>query len=192
MLTTNVHPKLGRIVATTKPDKGLSVTAGEFSVLLSDGFFSTNVDETRNNGMRNTSTESCALRRAAQYGELRFYVTEEDAMEESAYLVGKREGELPGVTATRRARSTGGQTFRMDTNHMGRLGIGLVAGVINSAGTRSGRPDAANPVPDGEAWAVAIAAVEALKPSYLGTVIDDFMFTAADGTTDGHGGRATQ
>ena len=96
MLTANVQPKLGRIVATTKPDKGLSITAGEFSVLLSDGFFNTNVDETRNNGMRNTK----------RFGELRFYVTEEDAMEESAYLVGKREDELPGVTATRRARST--------------------------------------------------------------------------------------
>ena len=96
----------------------MSVTrAGEFSVLVSDGFFSTNVDEARNNGMRNTK----------RYGELRFYVTEEDAMEESAYLVGKREDELPGVTAARRARSTGGQTFRLDTNHMGRLGIGLVA-----------------------------------------------------------------
>ena len=124
--------------------------------------------DTRNNSMRNTK----------RFGELRFFVTEEDAMEESAYLVGKREDELPGVTAARRTRSTGGQTFRLDTNHMGRLGIGLVAGVINSAGTRSGRPDAANPVPDGEAWTVAIAAVEALKPSYLGTVIHNFIFTA--------------
>ena len=108
MLTTNVHPKLGRIVATTKPDKGLSVTAGEFSVLMSDGFFSTNVDETRNNGMRNTK----------RFGELRFYVTEEDAMEESAYLVGKREDELPGVTTARRARSDDGRrhgvTWRRD------------------------------------------------------------------------------
>ena len=153
MLPVGVHPEPGRIVATTKSDKVPSLTADGFPVLMSDEFFSTNVDETCNNGMRNTK----------QYGELRFYVTEEDAMEESAYLVGKREGELPGVTATRRARSTGGQTFRMDTNHMGRLGIGLVAGVVNSAGTRSGRPDAANPAPDGEAWAVAVAAVEALK-----------------------------
>ena len=68
MLPVDVHPKLGRIVATTKPDKVSSITAGEFSVFLSDGFFSTNVDETRNNGMRNTK----------QYGELRF-VTDEDA-----------------------------------------------------------------------------------------------------------------
>ena len=52
--------------------------------------------DTRNNSMRNTK----------RFGELRFFVTEEDAMEESAYLVGKREGELPGVTAARRARFT--------------------------------------------------------------------------------------
>ena len=37
MLATNVHPKLGCIVATTKPDKVLSITVGEFSVLESDG-----------------------------------------------------------------------------------------------------------------------------------------------------------
>ena len=108
MLTTNVQPKLGRIVATTKPDKGLSITAGEFSVLLSDGFFNTDVDETRNNGMRN----------AKRFGDLRFYVAEEDAMEESAYLVGKREDELPGVTTARRARSDDGRrhgvTWRRD------------------------------------------------------------------------------
>ena len=71
MLPVDVHPKLGRIVATTKPDKVSSITAGEFSVFLSDGFFSTNVDETRNNGMRNTK----------RFGDVRFYVTEEDAME---------------------------------------------------------------------------------------------------------------
>ena len=40
MLPTNVHPKLGRIVVTTKPDKVLSITVGEFSVLESDGCFS--------------------------------------------------------------------------------------------------------------------------------------------------------
>ena len=67
---------------------------------------------------------------------------------------------------------------------MGRLGIGLVAGVINSAGARSGRPDAANPAPDGEGWAVAMAAVEALNPSHLGKVVNGFLFTAADGTTN--------
>ena len=88
MLPANVHPKLGRIVATTKLDKGLSVTAGEFSVLMSDGFFSTNVDETRNNGMRNTK----------RFGDVRFYVTEEDAMEESAYLVNLLTDELSELT----------------------------------------------------------------------------------------------
>ena len=114
MLPVGVHPEPGRIVATTKSDKVPSVTADGFPVLMSDEFFSTNVDKTRNNGMRNTT----------QYGGLRLCVTEGDAMKESAYLVGKREGELPEMTATRRARSTGGQTFRMNGDHMGRLGIG--------------------------------------------------------------------
>ena len=45
--------------------------------------------------------------KAERFGELRFFVDEDSAMEESASLVGQRDGELPSVAGTRRARSTG-------------------------------------------------------------------------------------
>ena len=42
------------------------------------------------------------MRQVKRHGELRFFVDKDDAMEESAFLVGKRDGELPSVTAARR------------------------------------------------------------------------------------------
>ena len=54
------------------------------------------------------------MRQVKRHGELRFFVDKDDAMEESAFLVGKRDGELPSVTAARRARSAGNKIFTMD------------------------------------------------------------------------------
>ena len=85
-------------------------------------------------------------------------------------------GELPEVAAARRARSTGGKTFKYDVGQLGRLGIGLVAGVVNSSGERYGAGAADTTVPEVEAWAEALAAVNALKPSYLGTVVERFLY----------------
>ena len=47
------------------------------------------------------------FKQAKRFGELRFVVHEDDAMEESASLVCQRNGELPSVAEARRARSTG-------------------------------------------------------------------------------------
>jgi hypothetical protein len=123
------------------------------------------------------------MRQVKRHGELRFFVDKDDAMEESAFLVGKRDGELPSVTAARRARSTGNKIFKMDTGAMGRLGIGLVAGIVNSAGARRGT-GAVDIVQAGDPVAMAVAAVDELRPSYLGMMVDKYMFTGVDGQMD--------
>ena len=166
-----IEPKLGRVAPTTRADKGNAIAAGEFSVLASHGLFSLEVEN------------RSGMRQAKRYGELRFFVDQDDAMEESAFLVGKRDGELPNVTAARRARSTGNKIFKMDAGALGRLGIGLVAGIVNSAGTRHGT-GAAGIVQAGDPVAMAVAAVDELRPSYLGMMVDKFMFTDVDGQMD--------
>ena len=70
-----IEPKLGRVAPTTRADKGNAITAGEFSVLASDGLFSLEVEN------------RSGMRQAKRYGELRFFVDKDDAMEESAFLV---------------------------------------------------------------------------------------------------------
>ena len=159
---------------TTKPNITDAITAGEFSVLVSDGFLTVEAG----------SRTATAARKTKRYGELYFFVSEDDAMEESAYLVGKRGGELPEVAAARRARSTGGKTFKYDVGQLGRLGIGLIAGGVNSSGERYGAGAADTAVPEVEAWALALAAVDTLKPSCVGTVIEKFLFQKSDESTD--------
>ena len=70
-----IEPKLGRVAPTTRADNGNAITAGEFSVLASDGLFSLEVEN------------RSGMRQAKRYGELRFFVDKDDAMEESAFLV---------------------------------------------------------------------------------------------------------
>ena len=70
-----IEPKLGRVAPTTRADKGNAIAAGEFSVLASHGLFSLEVEN------------RSGMRQAKRYGELRFFVDKDDAMEESAFLV---------------------------------------------------------------------------------------------------------
>ena len=173
MSSAIIEPKLGRVARTTKPHIADAITAGEFSVLVSDGFIA------EEGGSRTTTAK-----KATRYGELYFFVSEDDAMEESAFLVGKRDGEQPEVAAARRARSTGGKTFKFNVSQLGRLGVGLVAGVVNSSGRRYGAGTANTTVPEVEAWAEALAAVDALKPSYLSAMVENFLYPKSDGTTE--------
>ena len=72
----------------------------------------------------------------SRWAELLFYASKADAYEESAYLVGKRVGQAAQVVEARRARSLGGGPRVMDLHTLGRMGIGCVEGVVNTAGTR--------------------------------------------------------
>ena len=73
MSSAIIEPKLGRVARTTKPHIADAITAGEFSVLVSDGFIA-------EEGGSRTAT----AKKATRYGELYFFVSEDDAMEESA------------------------------------------------------------------------------------------------------------
>ena len=168
MTSPNNEPEKGRVLVVKQGFPSSAITAAEFSVLVSDGLY------TQEDGTRMGS------RQTKRYGEMYFYADYNDAMEESAFLVGMRVGEPPEVAAARRARSNQGKTFILDTSQMGRMGIGLKAGVINSAGTRFGAVTTVN-VTEKEACALAIAAVDMLKPSHMGTVIEKFVFTDTNG-----------
>ena len=62
---------------------------------------------------------------------------------------------------------------------MGRMGISLFAGVINSAGAHLRRNRHGRRAPGG-AWSLAIAVVDTHKPSDLGTDIKKFLFTEVE------------
>jgi hypothetical protein len=71
MSTETIAPKLGRVAPTSRADKANAITAGEFSVLASDGLLSMEAES------------RSGMRQAKRCGELRFFVNKDDAMEES-------------------------------------------------------------------------------------------------------------
>ena len=63
------EPKKGRVLPCKKEDTTFAITTGEFSVLVSDGFFQQE-DETRS-----------GAKRTKRFGEMYFYADRDDAME---------------------------------------------------------------------------------------------------------------
>ena len=142
----------GRIAETQKDYVSLDIPKGSWSVVTSDGF------QHQTGALTSQGTQS-----KARCAEVLFYVSKADAYEESAYLVGKREGQAVQVRQARRARSLAGAPKWIDLHTLGRIGIGCVAGVVNTAGTRlEGAID--DNISDGPQQ--ALRAVEALKPTF--------------------------
>ena len=67
MSSAITEPKLGRVAKTTKPNVTDAITAGEFSVLVSDGFLA-------EEGGSRTAT---ARKTKQRFGELYFFVNED-------------------------------------------------------------------------------------------------------------------
>ena len=158
----------GRIAETMKDYVSLDIPKGSWSVVTSDGF------QYQTEALTRQGTQP-----KARCAEVLFYASKADAYEESAYLVGKRVGQAVQVRQARRARSLAGAPKWIDLHTLGRIGIGCVAGVVNTAGTRLGMyndDDGPDPGPQ-----QAVLAVEALKPTFKD------MFTSAFTVVDGEG-----
>ena len=114
-------------------------------------------------------SEALRFKNKTEVIDIIFYTTQHDAMEESAYLVGKRPDEREADTALRRSRSVGGIIQGMTVAVAGGIGVGRTAGVIDTSGMSVGTA----PVPVVGAKTAeeeAVAAVESLKPYSLGQV----------------------
>ena len=82
--------------------------------------------------------EALRFKNKTEVIDIIFYTTQHDAMEESAYLVGKRPDEREADTALRRSRSVGGIIQGMTVAVAGGIGVGRTAGVINTSGMSVG------------------------------------------------------
>ena len=161
MSSANFNVSKGRIAQTQKDYESAQIPRGTYSVVISDGFYAKQPEV----GGRQAGGSK------ARCADLYFYASKVDAYEESAYLVGKREGQTQQAVAARRARSLGGRPLTLDTHVLGRLNIGCVHGVVNTAGTRMAGSDDDGP---DERAQLALDAVEALKPSFQGMVTESF------------------
>ena len=118
----------GRVAATTKANVSLNIPLGSWSVVVSDG-----VQEVINPAPV-PGPAGRTSRGRSKMADLIFYASKSDAWEESAYLNGKRACTPDEVTA-RRSRSIAGVMKDITINVMGGMGIGLVEGENNVAGT---------------------------------------------------------
>ena len=100
----------GRVARTTKANAARNLPEGVWAVVTSDGLY----DKAGSTGR-------------SKLMDVVFYVTREDAWEESAFLLGKRSGEMAAVTDRRRGRSVGGGiTEGLSLTICGNMGIGRV------------------------------------------------------------------
>ena len=163
----------GRIAATTKAHLSLNIPAGSWSVVLSDG-----VQEVLNTAASGSAGRSSRGR--SKVADLIFYASKDDAWEESAHLNGKRASAPASDTDARRSRSIAGVVKDVTINAMGGMGIGLVEGENNVAGTTlngpapTPAPAPASAVSQAAAAAAAIAAVGKLRPTLTGLRINNY------------------
>ena len=106
MSSANFNVSKGRIAQTQKDYESAQIPRGTYSVVISDGFYAKQPEV----GGRQAGGSK------ARCADLLFYVSKVDAYEESAYLVGKREGQSQQEVAARRARSLGGRPKTLDTH----------------------------------------------------------------------------
>ena len=134
MSSGEVSINKGRAAQTSKANAARKLPAGLWSVVCSSGLY----DKPAEDG---TVSKSKVI-------DVVFYVTKEEAWEESAYLLGRRSNEAASETHSRRGRSVGGGILEeaVSMTICGRLGIGRVEGEYNASSTYSQhwqpRPDA--------------------------------------------------
>jgi len=117
----------GRIAQTTKANAARNLPTGLWSVVCSPPY-----DKPAEGG---TVSKSKIM-------DLLFYVTKEDAWEESAFLLGKRADETAAATAARRGRGMGGGiTVGISMTVCANMGVGRVEGEYNTSGSRLHGPN---------------------------------------------------
>ena len=117
-----VEIQVGRVLQSTKANKFHKLPSHAWSVVV----------------VGPHDAEALRFKNKTEVIDIIFYTTQHDAMEESAYLVGKRPDEREADTALRRSRSVGGIIQGMTVAVAGGIGVGRTAGVINTSGMSVG------------------------------------------------------